>query len=263
MHGDDRAEEIMKRLTLWLATFVAASAFGSTIYDSKGFETPTFMGSSAGTNIQGQNGWSSFAVGITSGHVLNAPVGGVSPVGGSQFVRIRASDDSSVRYNYIDVRDAVNGAIGNAATRTIVMRTMFCLGVTSTVGWSGILAYANNGSDRVGGIYANSSGELVFIGHKDQDQVTLPGFQEGAWYQLEMSLNYATSRLSARVNGQSIGSFALKGVVQDFDFYSQSASAGQINGYFDDYAITAVPEPATLLMMATGAAVLARKRSKV
>jgi|GEM_PF-5712928 len=253
----------MKKLILMATAVAAVSANAAvTIYDSNGFEAPTFTGSAAGTNLSGQDGWTGAAAGTTNGRVFAGANLGVSPFAGNQMVRIQATNAGSSRFAWRDISAGVSSALLSPSTAAIRMSTKFNLGATTVSGISGILAYDLTGSDLIAGLYADTDGNIILDAGDGINGLVFSGFTEGVWHDLEMTLDYNLGIFSARIDGFYLGGYALTNTVADFDFYTQADAAGSVNGYFDDFKVTGVPEPGTMLAIGAGLAAMARRRRK-
>jgi hypothetical protein len=113
----------------------------------------------------------------------------------------------------------------------------------------------------IGRVFSNGA---VSISNGTTTQTSAAGFvAANTWVQLRLRLDYNTNLITARINGVDTGlSVALTNftAVNDVDLYTSKDTGSASQGFFDDYRVDAVPEPASLAVIGLGLAAVARRR---
>ncbi|MDG3008415.1 PEP-CTERM sorting domain-containing protein [Paludisphaera mucosa] len=239
---------------------VATSADADVLYET-GFEAPTFT---AGAPIDGQGGFH------TDFFPNASTVSTAFPAGGSQALRIDAASlleiDPSIpisqNYNWVDLGDPVAG--GARVLRVEADVAVFASGPGEVQ--VGLQAYDRD-FNGIAGITITTDDEgtgpklAYYTDPANPELIAFTSF--GEYVHLGMTLDYTLRTASFDLNGVTLGTAAFApgvGNVSDFDIYMQridwSTPTGTV-AYFDNYAVTAVPEPASLGLLAGGLGVLA------
>lgn len=257
----------MKKLLFGAMAFCAVGAQAVVIYDSNGFESPTFVGSAAGTNLSGQNGWlNATSASGTTAHVLNAPDSGVSPCGGSQMVRLRSTTAGSTRWMWPDISAGVASAVANGQN---VISMTSCFYVRSGGGFdavSGIQAY-DAAVNYLAGIEVNTSGGVALT--NGSVSYTFSGLSLDTWHTMRLDVDHGANVARGWIDSFSLGTVPLElleGLTTDFDLVivggTGASTANPARTYFDDYKVQAVPEPSAVVALSAGVLCLARRRRK-
>lgn len=265
--------------SMFLALLVTCAAHGGTVVYETGFESPPFA---VDSQLLGQDGWSTAIPPFLNGNA--ATITDDLANGGLQAARVRGSDlvsspiDPDSGAPLTDPYDAVGSyrrpvAFDSAAAglTTVHLRTDLRLdgpGVgpakyfsASLVAKSGDAGYAELEIASNGLIYAYTSqgGTLATTA-----PVTL-----NAWHTLGIDVDYLQDRFAFSLDGVSLGDYPF-----DASFTSDILARGALVTYalpddpnanfarsdyeavFDNFSITAVPEPSTqwLLLLAVTAA---------
>lgn len=260
----------MRSIALAAVAALAAtsSAYATILYDSNGFESPTFVPGSVG----GQDGWFVDPAGHTQHQVVSGAQGTVAPIG-SQMLRVQQT--TATRWSFPDIS-------GDVVTRPVgenVIWNEFALNLptvtTSTAGF-GVLAY-DASLATIGGVRVRGS-DAALIVTLDPDGAS-PTFAFGSytigltvprdtWINLGIAVNVVTGELSitsggtALITGTAGGAFA---TLSDFDAISGSSTTTTDSIYLDEYiiqSVTAIPEPATAALGIAALGLLHRRRQR-
>lgn len=214
------------------------------------FEAPTF---SSGSALNNQDGW---AAG-TAWTVVN----GIARTG-SQSVQWTNSGGASGVDAFVDL-----------GTVNQVMASVFVqISSNSDAGYYfGLRPFFNNSFSEFADVVVNKNGDVrATTGSSSNSGVSTVanvGNIADQWVEVKLTIDLVSNQVMGSVNGTS---FALPDVtaassIFDVDLYSRpiSPTSGTFGtAFFDDYAAEAVPEPATLAVLATGALAMARRRKK-
>jgi hypothetical protein len=216
---------------------LVGSARGDSI-DSTGFENPPFA---AGSQLSGQGGWSAPSVGDPAGFPFNLNPGAAivltaNPLAGTQSVQVLGSN-LQVDSNTPGASNGVYAAIGSSV-----------------------------GSDATGlGELAISSDGMV---HAYTGDDSFPTFLFSApitlcqYHTLAVADNFAAQTSSFHVDGALLGTaaFASDDVLASGSFLAYAGTdtsdfqKANYAAYYDNFSISAVPEPGGLVLIGIGAA---------
>ena len=255
---------------------LVGSARGDSI-DSTGFENPPFA---AGSQLSGQGGWSAPSVGDPAGFPFNlnpgaAIVSTANPLAGTQSVQVLGSN-LQVDSNTPGASNGVYAAIGSyrhevdtdvgPAGITTVQASVFVSGPL-TAGTNFFSAsVASVGSDATGlGELAISSDGMV---HAYTGDDSFPTFLFSApitlcqYHTLAVADNFAAQTSSFHVDGALLGTaaFASDDVLASGSFLAYAGTdtsdfqKANYAAYYDNFSISAVPEPGGLVLIGIGAA---------
>jgi len=241
-------------ITTAAVTLAASSTFGATLFDSQGFEAPTYnLG-----NLVGQNGWvvdpaansgvaqvqntvfktGSQAVRMSGGSTTWAwPDLGYTPAAG-EFVRVsfdvqRSSFGAANNFGYfVDIYDTTGARIARSGlTRTGTSTAPGSVQALATIGG------ATPGSFLIGSPLLNNT-----------------------WYSFAVDLNFTADTYDVRIDGSLISAglpfvVAANGV-GDADLQLSGATGATDSGYFDNYMVEAlvIPEPTAMSLVLLGLA---------
>jgi hypothetical protein len=271
---------------LALAAAAGRAAAQTTVY-STGFESPTF---SNGGQLVGIDGWTGLAPPPGSPPPppnLNPSAAFITtdaPAGGSQAVRVRGSDlqSESLVAPYAAVgsyRRNVNYDTGATGLGVVTVQARVRLdGPVRTAG--GDFASANvaaiSGDGTAGEISISSDGR-VYGYAPDADPGAAPAVQApislGQYHLLGVQVDFAANRVQYLVDGAPLGSpLSLPaGFTSDvltrgsLVAYALPDAAGAARGdytyRYDDFSVTAVPEPASAWVLGLGLLALRRRRA--
>jgi len=232
-----------------LGTLAAAtlSAGAAVVYDSNGFESPTF---STG-NLNGQDSWgvnyTSSAVQVQTAVVRS----------GSQAVEAqRTADNPSSCY----VERGITATTG-------LVEVKASLRVDNTVNSAGYfdafyVSKSDTNNDRETILYFWSNGNInVFDGGTER---TVSTWTAGNWYDIDFVFDTTAQTFDLAINGSTVAT--------DYAFLNASATSvntlifqeygGQAGSklYIDNVSVAVVPEPAALSLLLLGGWVLAHRR---
>lgn len=264
---------MMKVVSAAAVLAIASSASAVTTY-STGFESPTWAGSSGGTALGGQNGFTSTAAGY---QIVNNAANAHS---GSQYARILAN---SVASSTGGSAWAYNFAAGTVATPGIITATAWVrIGGTlgTRGGFVGIDLYTPT-TNRLAAISINNDGSLLLLNGVDNGSggtasaTTGPGTiaNVNAWHELSISLDFSTNTSQYFVDGiqltAPLGFNTWDAGLTSFGsalLWSNRGASGtngtSVEYRWDDLSITNtdVPAPGALALVGLGGLVANRRR---
>jgi hypothetical protein len=233
---------------------LAGSVSAQTLYST------TFEEFSMGS-IDGQHGWLSTDTGIA----ITGAEAGVTPFSGDQMVRFPTTTEVNfANYAWRDVtaawgaRDAGH-QIARASVRLFIPESIGAEYEFGLAAWSGQTwlaeAMVNTATNTIW-LYSPAVGGIVNTG-------VSPSRNE--WNLLQVYLDYSSGQLTASLNGVWVGESTPFDTSESFTDYTLSAytfdGVANLNAYYDDFSMEAVPEPASLAALAAGvAALIARRR---
>jgi hypothetical protein len=236
-------------LVIAVATALSASsAFAATLFDSQGFEAPAYtLG-----NLTGQNGWAFQGTGPAT--VQSAVV-----KSGAQAVSLSGA---ATTWHWPSV--GYTPAAGEIIRVNSDIRRGSSVETAKNFGYF-LDVYDNTAGSRIGRVgIANSSGSLVGIATTKNASGTVgsyiyqSGMQWDTWYGFQMDLNFGSQTFNLSIDGTVVGS-DLPFLIAATDFgdadlqLSYTAGATDV-GYFDNYKVEAIPEPAAISIMLLGLA---------
>lgn len=125
------------------------------------------------------------------------------------------------------------------------------------------------GYQMIGGASLNSSGQVRAGGdwgtlYDDSSIVGSVGNPVGRWIQLMIHYTPGASNANVMVDGQMFNITVAPTLgIADLDLYADWRNSNDPGtGYYDDYSLTAVPEPATMAAVGMGLALIARRRRR-
>lgn len=243
------------------ALFWHSAVHAGSIY-STGFEAPAFT---AGELVAGQDGWTSR---------FGKPIGTIEtdvPRSGSQYLRAVFSDFPSSPAPIADeaFRPIVNyDAIANGTPLLNLSVDARLDGpvisddVINAV-FEAIPADIDAHGFPFGQFSISADGNLYVYGSQFDDFLIVSGIQLGRYYHLEMILDFPGRQTIFLLDGIALATFAFSNEIQSTILDSAAVDALAINdaallsGYtarFDNYSISAVPEPTTSSFLALGLA---------
>jgi hypothetical protein len=239
------------------AALTASSGFAATLFDSQGFEAPTY---SLGA-LTGQNGWLRDGSGIAT--VQNTVV-----QSGSQAVSLTGDTTEwhwpDLAYTPVPggkvVRATTGIQRGSSAAATKNFGYFLDIYTTSP----DFARFARAGLGVSGGAPAILA---TFLGGSGAGNYVLEsGLSWDTWYDFRVDLNFDTQKFDVYVNG------VLKGAdlqflvpandLSDVDLMKSYSTGATDIGYFDNYKIEAIPEPTSAAVLLLGLAGLTLARRK-
>jgi hypothetical protein len=250
---------IMRNLmlsTISAIALIAGSLRGATLFDSVGFESPTYtLGS-----LDSQNGW--IADGTGQATVQNSVV-----ENGSQAVRLSGA---TTTWHFPDL--SYTPASGEIVRVTSGIR--FGSSTNGVKNFGYFLDAYNFSTARIGRVGLGISGGSPAIfattigGSGAGTYVLATGLSYDTFYDFQMDLKFATQKFDLYVNNVLIGAdlpFLTASVnVADVDLQMSSTAGATDVGCFDNYKVlTIVPEPGVFSLAALGGLTLtvARRRA--
>lgn len=203
---------------------------------STGFESPTYTTGA----LAGQAGWSGSGGAVETSTVF----------AGTQAVAYDATGVSGQHINYLAVPSSGQGSLVQVAVE-------FYFSASSiNVTWEALALFGENGFLAQLPIL-NGTAELGVANGTVGGVAVSPG----AWHNYTMDLNFATGTESAFVDGSLIGSGAFANSATSLTRVGFGInSAGGLatsQGYADNLAIAAVPEPSSLALLGSALVALA------
>jgi hypothetical protein len=262
-------------LAALLGCAVVAPSRAAILFDSNGFESPTY---STG-NLVGQNGWD--RVDSESPSVPNVPITVQNSVvaSGSQAVQITSNSAGPGLFTYA-IQPISLASVATSGTPEIkVQWDMRVNSSLSPAGVWGVQVYDNSGG---GGPYPYAfagvgpvgvaTNELLKVSAPDGDTAVamppVPSFDTFHTYVLDMNFQQGLYSLSVDGDLRTIGALNISGTngnLGEVDFFT--FNRGSDTAFFDNLIVTSgtglVPEPASLgLIGVAGAMLLGRRRRK-
>lgn len=233
-----------------------APAFGATLFDSNGFESPSYsLGS-----LTGQQGWNTDGTGLAT--VQNSIF-----QSGSQAVALSgtASEWHYPSLNYTPAAGelvSISTGIYRGSSAATAKNFGFFLDAYN----SSVLRVA-----RVGLAY--NAGSIVLAATMGGATpgtyiITTPTLSFNTWYDLKMDMNYTTQTFDVYLNnvlyGSSLPFFTASTDLADVDLMMSYTTGATDVGYFDNYKVTtvAVPEPGSMSIAALGGLALLAVRNR-
>ncbi|HVU65278.1 MAG TPA: hypothetical protein VHC70_14950 [Phycisphaerales bacterium] len=251
---------------------IAGQASAAVIYDSHGFEAPTFA---AGT-IEGQDGWFVDPALHTQHQVVGPTLVGanmVNPAGGSQMVQI--SQTTASRFSFPDITAGVAGRpVGD--NWVINNFDIFAPSGQTSAGFFGVLAY-NSSFNTLAGVRLRASDGLVVVTIDPDGAGSTFAFGNysiglnaplGTWVNLGIAINVATNDV-AILSGTSVllaGTTQVAGAnatLSDFDLYSPGDATLTNSMFIDNYIVTTdttAPAPGAAGLLGLAGLVATRRR---
>jgi hypothetical protein len=233
---------------LCVLCLVGSASAAITIYDSGGFESFSLGG------LNGQDGWIATAVGSGLANVVAA--GGGQQAIGTQSLRLDVDDVIGDR---IDIDLPFADLI--AAGYTSVTATMNIYRVND--GWNSNLWYWGAGANPTYGLQWDQGPTTLPVGFGGAGTPTVLD----AWEPLTVSWDFVTGDSLGEYNGLVTGEDLNPADYGDFSGWHMhlirengEPGRGPETLWIDDLVITAVPEPASLALLALGGLAVLRRR---
>lgn len=249
----------MRGLKIATVAFMGLTLSGSALAQfpyATSFESPSFT---AATALAGQAGWDTggnrWTVSNDRARTGSQAVKWTTEGGGSgteAFFDISGSAVTQIiasTYIYIDGAGGTNYRYG--------MRAYFDDSFSASRPWADVVVRKDGEVLATQGVATNST--VASVGNI--------GSVADSWVKMTLTVDLVNNTTSAKVGSLDV---MMPGVlssntITDIDLFAtpfnpEPNSFGR--AYFDDYSIEAVPEPVTLIALAAGAAVVARRRRK-
>ena len=264
----------MKNITIQACAVAVsvASASGSfaAISYSTSFESPFTTAA-----LPGQQGWATTGA---SGNFIVGNVAGRARTG-TQYVGYDYTGGTSTtsRLSWI----AQTQTAAQLSTDPIVTMSTWVQILTPAVGTTrvtggGLAAYSSTGSF-LASTRIRSDGALVVASNFGTSGVagalSIANFAFGTYYQVSMTLNYSTNKVSFAINGSEVNTSAITGLdtfvgttFGDADLYitrSNPTTGTATGGHFvafDDYSISSVPAPGAIALLGVAGVLGLRRR---
>lgn len=243
----------MKVLFASMAALAFSAVASAQLQYGTGFEAAD--GFVAGGDLNGQNGW--------AGNVNYDVVNDFARTG-SQSVRWTGTGGT---YAWVDLANPYDGAQAlrssvwvfiDAATandeRVFGLR-LWGNDAGAVYGGSAGVTVDSGGSIRVGDTYAEMYDDSNIAGNVAN--------ATGRWMEIMVLYTPGANTATVGVDGQefAIDVATARTSILDVDLFCDWRDVNaNTTGWFDDYSVEAVPEPATLLALSAGVALMARKR---
>jgi hypothetical protein len=268
-----RRRWILGACTVWGALCLAPRVDAVvSLFNSQGFENPPYT---AGSALAGQNQWIQTASQTSANPPY--PYAGVTTYGtpgiyGAQLVGVADTNIGANDYGawgpstYISPNAAFTpGSSGPTDNILVSWVETYAASATGNP-FYGIEAFNGNTEVALAGIDA-TTGLMVVQNPTETDELgsNKIQFTAGTYYSFLMDLNYATQTYSDSVNGSLIDSESFVAAATQFtdaDILTYVLGSGTANGtgYFDNYSVVAVPEPASTSVMALALVLLGMGR---
>lgn len=242
-------ERKMKKILLTLATLGSVLSAQAIVLASDDFEALT------PGDLSGQAGWDSFSD-------LTYDVTAGAGFGGSQGV---VFNRNSTATNYAWKNFTYDSAL--TSDKTVVGNVKLFVTSTPSGGSTnrgGLSGWANGGANFIGGAILRSDGGIFNLATG-----ALVGTANTAWLNtwidFGVAYNFTTQTIDVSVNNSLVGTMnfaSLQTTMTDIDLNSRATSASAATGIvkYDNYNVQAVPEPASMTVLALGLAAIARRR---
>jgi MYXO-CTERM domain-containing protein len=253
-----------------LSVLASASAATAAVNYSTSFESPFTTAA-----LPGQQGWATTGA---SGNFIVGNVAGRARTG-TQYVGYDYTTGTSTtsRLSWIaQTQTAAQLATDPIVTMSTWVQILTPAAGTTRVTGGGLAAYSSTGSF-LASTRIRSDGALVVASNFGTSGVagalSITNFAFGTYYQVSMTLNYSTNRVSFAINGSAVNTSAITGLdtfvgttFGDADLYitrSNPTTGTATGGHFvtfDDYSVTSTPAPGSIALLAVAGIVGSRRR---
>jgi hypothetical protein len=229
---------------------LGGTATAAVIFDSNGFESPDYT---IGF-LAGQNGFTSNATG--GGSAPEVVIGPDSAVA-HQAVRLQVPDLQGATSGWeLPVADLVAAGYTQVTVSFDIYRQMDAW--SSNLWWY----WFDNGSPTYGLQWDQGSGTSGTYAFEFNNGVPTVYDQ---WATLSMTWDFSTGTATATYNGAPAGTTSISGITSLTGWglylgHDEGAGSGSEVAWIDNFVITGVPEPATLILLAVGMLALPKRR---
>ncbi len=236
----------MRKMSALVVVLGLVAAANATVVYSTGFEAPTFT---AGTSLVGQDGW--------VGDDADAPQIQTAVVySGTQALAIDSSPLAGSNWFW-----KVTSFDPIAAGEPILeISTQMRLSTDDTPSGSWALDVYDSEVDRVALMYVDETNAVSIYdvegGTSIATGITVP---RDTWFSFKLVLDYANDTYYGIVDGVPTLTTNLGSQLDLSDADFRCSTPGYDVAYFDDFSITATPEPASFLLLGLGILALRRR----
>ena len=257
-------------LTPVIAALACAGSLQAGLSYSTSFESPFTAAA-----LANQQGWAPTTAGASGNYAVGNAAGRART--GSQYAQYDYTSGTSTasRWSWIDQpQTAAQLASDWIVTTSVWVQILTPAAGTTRITGGGLDAYNFAGSGRLGAMRLQSDGKLVLINSAGSSgSLNVTGFAFNTYYQLSMSLNFQTNKISWSFNGSTINTSSIAGLdtfvgtdFGDTDLYitranpSSGTAAGGHLVTFDDYSISSTPAPGAVALLGVAGLIASRRR---
>lgn len=252
----------MLRRFVWVGLIGALSAAATAdITFQTSFESPDY----ALGNLNGQDGWTTSATNPEAYIISDAR----AHTGAQSLMSDQAQNTGGSRWAWQTFDAAFTATSHPGQTVLHASVWIYMEATTSTASWFGLDLWSNGVVNRAAGIQLQV-GNIDFYdrslngGAGSWVTVADGSIVANEWHHLEFFADLATSQTWAVINGttHSVTGTLTYDNIDEVDLFTFKESGSTQRGFYDDYSLQVVPEPATLAALSAGVALLARRRKR-
>lgn len=244
----------MKLFSMISVLVVGAAAAQAQVLAVENFDTLS-IGAIGGQSSSGAN-WSAFSDPflVSNNRSFSGPNSALKAHGSQTFTNEWAWPDIVPEYDSL-----------TTSNKIVKASVMIYFETGAGLGSFGLDAFQSNPTfGRVAAVRINQDGSMSLSGQTATTTTAAGLATLNRWNKVELTMNFATGTASASLNGSNIGltgSFT-RTALADVDLFSSRAVGATHLGWFDDYRVEAVPEPASMTALGLGVLALLRRRTK-